>query len=963
MARSLADIELLFKQASSMRGVARKQFLSSIEPLELRVEVEDLLGHSDAGETLTTELENAVNSAVGALLDTFEDPRIGRTIGRFEVRSILGDGGSTRVYLAFDPALQREVAIKVLSTSSGLSDERFMIEARAISSLSHPHIGLVYEIGESQGGDRYLVMPFYSGPTLAAELKDGCLPTTKALDIAEQLAHALCSAHEAGIVHRDVKAANVIFESSDSVRLLDFGIAKLTESERTEQNVIVGTVAYMSPEQTRGSGVDERTDVWSLGVLLYEMLSGRKPFSGDRVEAVIHQIRHDKAPDLPSLPHPLRNVLDRALAKDPAERFESMAAFRDAIIQSRSSLDTGVNLRQFQPSRLPRPGWLAIAGSVAAILAIIVGAYLLVTEGPSRTQQVAVMPFVTSNSGADNGYLGEGISGQLRDQLGGVEGLSVVGRDSSLNSRFQKMDPAAVAAALEARWLITGEVSRQEEGLRLRLHILDGESGRQVWSRDYDQTTDGLLSVQNRLIDDAVRQLLGVGRESTAGSDIAVNNEAAFSLMLEANNYFNNALDQDIIDGQQLDRSISLYRQALELDPDSALLNTRLAAALLYKGSVSEAQFYIEHAQASGENLSQVEHTVGLYLYARHADGVGDHLKRAVELNPSDAEALEDYGLYLYAQARVAAARTYLERAHMLDPMSIRRYEALGNFYGTNGFYEEAQQLVQKIADRFDTAASRLVISRIYEVMGDLDKAIAWSILASEHATPDSASRWRIAELYTRVGDYDTALKFDPEQSVAMLYFSRQYDALIEMAFNLVLEDRSSAALFTLARAYAATDRSDIAIRLMGTQDLPDRLYRDSATVVDIEAGVMLADALMDAGNQGEAQNLVTYLTGMFRRWAAAANSWQAHVNLACLLSISGEQELALAELEKIPGKVGLPWYPVLSDQPCFRKRLAGNPRYEAILESVVERKRKLREVLPSTLQQAGISQQLTGIK
>ncbi|TXS93011.1 protein kinase [Parahaliea maris] len=964
MAQSLAVIEALFEQASSMEGDVRRQFLSTIEPQELRAEVEDLLRYSEDGDGLTLELQSAVNAAVDVLLENIEDPKIGTCIGRFEIRSILGEGGHTRVYLAYDPALQREVAIKVLSKASGLSDERFMIEARAVSALNHPHIGLVYEIGESQDGEHYLVMPFYTGETLAAVLRKGALPVSRAVDIAIQVAQALCAAHQAGIVHRDVKAANVIFESADSVRLLDFGIAKLTQSDRTEQNIIVGTVAYMSPEQTRGSGVDQRTDVWSLGILLYEMITGTRPFHGDRVEAVIHQIRHDEVPDLAAFSPWLRGILQRALAKEPGARFHSMGAFLGALQQTGSAVDGPEGQNASRVAAFWKHKRLAIVLSLTLLGAALIAVLRSVPNTTPVSHPVAVIPFAHRGGLGNEGeyeYLGEGLSGQLRDQLGSVAGLQVVGRDSSREFRLETTAPAAIAAALDARWLISGELEYGDEGVQLRLFILDGASGRQVWSRSYQQGEEGLLDLQERVFDDAAQQLVGESPGEITEGRVAISSDAAFSLMLLANSHLKSALEQDVIDQDKLDQAIATYRQALAEDPGSALLNSRMAAALLYRGNVNEAQVFIEAAQATGQQLSQVEHTVGLYLYARHADGVGEHLRRAVELNPSNADALADYGLYLVARAETLAARPYLERARDLDPMSIRRYEALGNFYATNGWYAPAEKLVAQISGTFDSAAADLVISRIYEVVGDLDKAIAWSSQAREQAPMNNASRWRLAELYTRIGDLETARQYDPEQSVATLYFSRQYDELIEMAFNLVLEDKSSAALFTLARAYAATDRPDIVIRLMGTQGLPERLYRDSATLQDIEAGVMLADALMEAGSREDAVRLIDYLRGMFRQWAADMNSWHPHMNLACLLSISGEQEMALAELEKTTTTLGLLWYPVLRDQPCFRKRMAGNRRYQVVLDNVLERKRKLREVLPQTLEQVALAQTRTG--
>ena len=960
MASPVARIQSLFEQALSLPAPERRRFVDTIEPADLRAEVADLLERGDAGDALAVDLEGAISRAADALFGNVQDSHVGNQIGRFEVRSVLGDGSHARVYLAFDPELQREVAVKVLRAVAGASVDRFMTEARTISALEHPHIGIVHEMGETPEGEHYIVMPRYAGRTLAEALKEGPLPASKSVEITVQLAAALRTAHAAGIVHRDVKAANVIFESDNSVRLLDFGIAKLAQAHQTEVGVVLGTVAYMSPEQTRGSDVDLRTDVWSLGVLLHEMLTGSKPFEGDEAEAVIHQIRHDEPARVASLPRGLRRIVGRALAKDPDQRFGSMDELLDAL--RRRDMAGGHDPGNLIP--VPR-----LAGSTQAhrrtlaiatllLVATAAGLYVLV-DRVEPSNQIAVLPFENRSSDPADEVLSEEISAELREDLGSVGDLNVIARASSGAPQQEGLEPTAIASLLQAQWLVTGVLERTSGGIDLTVRVLNGVSGQPIWTQRYDSEGDDLMPIRQQVAQDVAASLAPAtgAVDQPPASGVPVSSESAYSLMLVANNYIDRALHQEVVDQELLDEAIRIYRRAVAEDPTSPLLNSRLGAALLYSGDPDAAQAPIERARALGEHLSHVQHTLALYLYARHEDGVGKHLRRAVELNPNNVDALEDYGFYLYAQADIAGARLHLERALLLDPMSIQRYEALGNLYGTSGVFEGLLELARQIPQTFDTAAAYLATSRLYELAGDLDEAIAWAAKARQRDPDHQAPYWRLAELYTRIGDMEAADRYDPEPSIAKLYFSRRYDEMIDLAFDLTLEDDSPTALFTLARAYTATDRYEEAIRLLGNQGLPERLWRDSATASDFEAGLNLADALNEAGRPDDAKRLVEYLTPMWERWFAQGPAdWYSNAHMGCVLSLAGEDEESLDHLERLAKSRALPWYPIIKDQPCFRKRFAGNPRYEAVLETIVERKKRLRERLPDTLQRLGVA-------
>jgi len=530
--------------------------------------------------------------------------------------------------------------------------------------------------------------------------------------------------------------------------------------------------------------------------------------------------------------------------------------------------------------------------------------------------------------------------------------------DENLSDVQHALGPVEIAERLAVSKIIDGTLQRRDDVLRITIEIIDGRTGVQTWTQSYETMSGGLLAVQRRIYDDVAHQLLPAAANAALASVLPTDNESAYSLMLSANKYWQEVLDDPVVDKSLLQAAIDLYRQAAEADPSSALLQSKLGVALLYAGDLAAAEGPINRARELDENLSDVQHALGMYLYARREDGVGPHLKRAVDLNRNNVEALSDYALYLWAQADVPGARANLERAKRIDLMSITRYEVLGNFYGNGGFYDEAVELAQEVIERFDDAASYLVVARIYELTGDLDEAIGWGLRAREREPEYEPANWMLAELYTRIGDYEAARLYDTEPSITALYFSRNYEGLIDLASDLILEgeDKSPITIFALAHALTATDRSDSSALLLERQGLLEHVHGDSNTTSDTEAAVTLADAWNDSGRAEEARALAQELLVQFERFAEGhAASWHPDLNLACLQSILGEDEQALEHLENIPKRRGLAWFPIVKDQPCFRKKFAGDSRYEAVLTALLERKRKLREKLPETLERFGI--------
>ncbi len=448
---------------------------------------------------------------------------IGQTVSHYRILAKLGEGGMGVVYKAEHLKLGSFVALKFLSRHIGApqqSEARFIHEAKAASSLEHPNIGSVYDIGQTSDGLMYIVMPYYAGETLQAKIERGPLELAATLDIVSHIASGLAKAHEKGIVHRDIKPGNILVTEDGHPKILDFGLAKLAGQTRvTRTGTTVGTVAYMSPEQVRGEAVDARSDVFSLGVVLYELLTGKQPFGGDQEAAIIYSIMNLEPEPLrnhrPDLPPAMQNLLDKALAKDPATRYENaVAMLGDLELVKRGQEIAAVKRR--------RRGFTMRSVRAAALGAAVVAvAFLLYLRwGPRPADQqpalspnlVAVFPF-TVQGGEAVAYLGEGIVDLLSMKLNGVEKLQSV--DPAIlmdivrqNVSSGDLDPErarVIAGQTGAGRYITGSILETGGQLSLRASIFRTADGTAVAT---EAAAEGHLSEFRDLVDDLAADLV-----------------------------------------------------------------------------------------------------------------------------------------------------------------------------------------------------------------------------------------------------------------------------------------------------------------------------------------------------------------------------------------------------------------------------------------------------------------------
>ena len=476
----------------------------------------------------------------------------GSTLGPYQIVSQLGQGGMGVVYQAHDPRLDRHVAIKLLPpdlTRDEIAKQRFLQEAKAASALDHPNICTIFEINETPDGQLYLVMAHYEGETLKERIGKGPLQLNDAIDIAAQVGEGLAKAHAAGIVHRDIKPANLMVTEDGTIKILDFGLAKLAGSEGvTQTGTTVGTVAYMSPEQARGQDVDHRTDIWSLGVVLYEMLAGTPPFQGENLLSLSNAIMDGTQLALTGPSSSAQSVVTTALNKDKAQRYQAVT---DLLAEMRT-------LR---------------SGSDAATVA---------TPTMGDVPSIAVLPFANMSADPEQEYFCEGMAEELIDALARLEGLRVVARTSAFQFKGQSPDLREVGKKLNVKTVLEGSVRKAGKRLRVNAQLINARDGYHLWSEKYDRDMDDVFAVQDEIaravVDKLKVELLGGTDEPLVSHP--TDNLEAYNLVLEGRYHFQR------VTGQAHERSIRCFNQARPssptmLRPTPASRSPRRSARLL----------------------------------------------------------------------------------------------------------------------------------------------------------------------------------------------------------------------------------------------------------------------------------------------------------------------------------------------------------------------------------------------
>jgi TolB-like protein/tetratricopeptide (TPR) repeat protein len=603
-----------------------------------------------------------------------------------------------------------------------------------------------------------------------------------------------------------------------------------------------------------------------------------------------------------------------------------------------------------------RRGAASIAVSMVLLVAGTAGLFFLIKPALQHQQNesgpvaivpnsVAVLPFENMGLDPNDSYLGDVLSDELRDQLGRIPGLRVAARSSSIAVMDRAGDAKSVSEQLGVALLVEGRLRQQGQKMNVSVQLIEGSTGLSMWSGSFDRDPRELLVLHQAIAVPIVQFVLPDAE--TFGTQPVTRNVSANELMVLARHYEQIVRDKQEVDTATLNEAIRLYREATVADPNSALVQSRLAGTLLYVGDLESAEAPIFRALTLNPDLSEVQYTLGLYYFARGLPGAGAAFKRAVELNPNNPDALESYANWSWMQGRTEDSEALLRRAVELDPLSLARYGTLGTFLGIETFPEKTLALIDRIEALFDGPEAYRLIGRLQELTGRVDHAIAWTIRARdlEPGNPDNQSR--LAELYSVIGDFDTALTLEPEPGIGLLYRMRRYEELIDLAEILMIENPHDMLVrYLLAFAHNATGQFESALRILESAGLPDSMLEETRFSADMEAFITLMNAAYGAGDIGVARELALFWKN---RDHPVNIDWWQDANRACVLSVLGHHTEALERLVRIQQSPRLPWNPVLKDSTCFQK-YADEPKYLETVRNIDARRAALLERLPATL-------------
>jgi serine/threonine-protein kinase len=685
---------------------------------------------------------------------------IGKTVSHYRITRELGTGGMGVVYEAVDLKLDRTVALKFLppeSTRDAEAKARFVHEAKAASALDHPNVCTVYEIDETAEGQIFLAMACYEGETLKERIARGPLPLQEALDISRQVAQGLGKAHEGDIVHRDIKPANIFLTTDGLVKILDFGLAKLAgQTLLTKTGTTLGTAGYMSPEQARGDTSDLRADLWCLGVVLYEMVTGRLPFEGDHEQAIVYAILNQEAEPVTALrtgvPMEMERIIGKCLAKVPEQRYQHA---NDLIVdlkalESRLAAGDDAGSHSLAPKTSAgrkasgaKRRWASL-GVVVLIAAVVVVGWVLsdragdpgtriATSGnEANIRSLAVLPFDNMMDDPAQDYFVDGMHEALITSLSKLGSLRVISRTSVIRYRDTEKPMTEIARELDVDALIEGSVLRIGDEVRITAQLIDGKSDEHLWADSYDRHLRNVLSLLNEVagaVAEEIHATLTPEQAERLGRARPVNLEA-YDALLRGVQLFNT------FRSGQVRESIGYFEKAIEIDPEFAEAHAWLAGAFTVSGIMGEPpQVVMPKSKASAQTALKLDdglavaHTamgyVALY-FDRDWEVGGAAFRRALEIDPNSAMARHGYADYLVALGKLDESVDQVVLGRKSNPLSpMSNAVVVGHLYIARRYEEtvaEAEKLLE-IDPNF--LAARSFLRRALWQMGRREEAFA----------------------------------------------------------------------------------------------------------------------------------------------------------------------------------------------------------------------------------------------
>jgi non-specific serine/threonine protein kinase len=862
---------------------------------------------------------------------------IGKTISHYKIIEKLGGGGMGVVYKAQDTKLDRTVALKFLPShmlADKEAEQRFISEAKAASSLDHPNICTIHDINKTEDDQFYIVMGYYSGETLKKKLDAGSLQSDTAINYATQIATGLARAHEAGIIHRDIKPANIMITDRDEVKILDFGLAKTSsEPSLTKLGSTVGTVSYMSPEQSKGNNVDQRTDIWSLGVLLYQMLSGSLPFQGDYEQAIIYSILNEEPEFEDNVSGELKSLIIKALAKNPDERYNNLNDMLDDLKKlNRTDLHQTTDDK---PGRKRKRQAFIVSSIVGLILAFMLVYFLFIKDSESGESTVdrkmlVVLPFKNLGLPEDE-YFADGITEEITSRLSEIKQIGVIGRTSADQYKNTEKSFDQIGEELGVEYLLEGSVRWEkvpgsESRIRVTPQLIKISDGTHIWTERYDAILKSVFDLQSDIAEKVANALDVTLLESEQKliSQKPTDNLEAYDYYLRGISYHHQR------GGTKENYRVAekMYQKAVGLDSNFVLPYIRLAQInITYywwhwdrsKSRLTRAKYYIDKARKINPDIPEIYIALGQYYY----NGFLDYDKALIELEnglqvyPNNSEMLKWIGYIKRRQGKFEEAISYLKRSIELNPLSFLNYE-LGTTYFLLKKYEQAEKYediaissVPEWGEPYYWKAKIQIfrngdVSRAHQILkGCLDVANEGKLLVT----------FFLVQIRILDGKYEEALEM----------LSDDRANLYEDPYTFLPKPQIIATIYRLQnKNNLAKDYYDSALVVIEEKlkELPDDARLQSALGI-VLAGLGKGDRAIREGKRA-----VELLPIEKEAW----RGWHRELDLAKIYTMVGEYDLAIDKLEylfSIPGELSVPYIKI---DPVWRP-LLNIPRFKNVLE------------------------------
>jgi serine/threonine protein kinase/tetratricopeptide (TPR) repeat protein len=741
-------------------------------------------------------------------------------LGTYEILEPLGAGGMGEVYRARDTRLGREVAVKVLPAAVSSSPDRlarFEREARTVAGLNHPNIITLFSV-EDESGVRFITMELVEGQSLDRLVTPGGLPLSRVLELAMPLAQALVAAHERGVIHRDLKPGNVMVTRDGWVKVLDFGLAKLAapevpaqtatfgataESPISGEGQVLGTIPYMAPEQIRGESVDARSDLFALGVMLYELATGRRPFTGPTTADVSSAILRDVAVPVLSLrgdfPRDFGRIIGRCLEKDPRDRVQTARDVYNELRYVQREMERGA------PSA-PRPTPAAPSRPAATTPAAA-------NEVPS----IAVLPFVNRSRGEEDEYFSDGLADELLNVLTKIRGLRVAARASSFQFKGKNEDLAVIGQRLNVATLLDGSVRKAGNRVRISVQLVKASDRFQLWSETYDRPLDDIFAVQDDIAQAVVKELrttlLGEKPDSEASgiakADVAVAEKGhgqsgeAHRLYLQGKYFLDRFTRLDTVKGLQY------LQEAVTLDPSHAAAWAELARAHISNGGYGWAPIHEAYASARESAMKALELAPDLAeahvrlcavqrMYDWDWKGAEASGRRALELAPGSAVALSMAGALAHSLHRFDEAEELMRRSVEQDPLNAGAYSSLALVYRSMDRLADAERCIRKGLELSpQRIAGHHMLGVILAEQGRLDEALAEANL--------EPGEWARLTCLTYV-HHTSGRKQESDEALRKLEETHGADSAYQIAAMHSARGEMDAGFAWLDRAYAERD-------------------------------------------------------------------------------------------------------------------------------------------------------------